>query len=1485
MPDRRLKCQDVTQNSMFTPVLILLWSHSCANLSIADIVMYCSAVDPDLDWFAVVPHYLKHIESLELPLIQNTQLPELDKLVSLLSGKLTLLNLSLLPESLAFVKLASRNSWQVPNLHVTLRPPIPNTTTMKLSLSTTTTTTTTTLSLPLPSQFLHHHRRLFNLRASSSPVNSSLNHRVVTRERGKNDKLITALPGCYAEFHVHSGAYIAVAKHGIDSLELPLIQNTQLPEPDKLVSLLSGKLTLLNLSLLPESLAFVKLASRNIWQVSNLHVTLRPPIPNTTTMKLSLSTTTTTTTTLSLPLPSQFLHHHRRLFNLRASSSPVNSSLNHRVVTRERGKNDKLITALAKHGIESLELPLIQNTQLPELDKLVSLLSGPKSTRYPPAPNTQHHHNEALSLHHHHHHHSLSLPLPSQFLHHHRRLFNLRASSSPVNSSLNHRVVTRERGKNDKLITALPGCHAEFHVHSGAYIAVAKHGIESLELPLIQNTQLRELDKLVSLLSGKLTLLNLSLLPESLEFVKLASRNSWQVSNLHVTLRPPIPNSTTMKLSLSTTTTTTLSLPLPSQFLHHHRRLFNLRASSSPVNSSLNHRVVTRERGKNDKLITALPGCHAEFHVHSGAYIAVAKHGIESLELPLIQNTQLRELDKLVSLLSGKLTLLNLSLLPESLEFVKLASRNSWQVSNLHVTLRPPIPNSTTMKLSLSTTTTTTLSLPLPSQFLHHHRRLFNLRASSSPVNSSLNHRVVTRERGKNDKHITALAKHGIESLELPLIQHTQLPELDKLVSLLSGKLTLLNLSLLPESLAFVKLTSRNSWQVSNLHVTLRPPIPNTTTMKLSLSTTTTTTTLSSSTVAISSPSPPVIQPPSFFFSGCHAEFHVHSGAYIAVAKHGIENLELPLIQNTQLPELDKLVSLLSGKLTLLNLSLLPESQDVTQNSMFTPVLILLWSHSCANLSITDIVMYWYAKHGIESLELPLIQNTQLPELDKLVSLLSVATAGRSQIYTLPSAPNTQHHHNEALSLHHTTTTLSLPLLSPFLHHHRRLFNLRASSSPVNSSLNHRVVTRERGKNDKLITALAKHGIENLELPLIQNTQLPELDKLVSLLSGKLTLLNLSLLPESQDVTQNSMFTPVLILLWSHSCANLSITDIVMYWYAKHGIESLELPLIQNTQLPELDKLVSLLSVATAGRSQIYTLPSAPNTQHHHNEALSLHHTTTTLSLPLLSPFLHHHRRLFNLRASSSPVNSSLNHRVVTRERGKNDKLITALAKHGIESLELPLIQNTQLPELDKLVSLLSGKLTLLNLSLLPESQDVTQNSMFTPVLILLWSHSCANLSIADIVMYWSTQWLVRAQLVNMSYTICGFATEANMLPPAISIQDMANIVWSILHCSDLQSGWPYGAQQWGLSCPNSTIQNYHAEHNALLTVRAPRVAGNDFLGGSSDDDEDNKLSKLPSCSNGFLGASKLHQWSFLAYRLTWAKDLRRYARMAIVSG
>ncbi|KAK6792812.1 hypothetical protein RDI58_011893 [Solanum bulbocastanum] len=44
------------------------------------------------------------------------------------------------------------------------------------------------------------------------------------------------------------------------------------------------------------------------------------------------------------------------------------------VVTRERGKNGKLINALVRHGIDSLELPLIQHMHLPDLDKLTSLL-------------------------------------------------------------------------------------------------------------------------------------------------------------------------------------------------------------------------------------------------------------------------------------------------------------------------------------------------------------------------------------------------------------------------------------------------------------------------------------------------------------------------------------------------------------------------------------------------------------------------------------------------------------------------------------------------------------------------------------------------------------------------------------------------------------------------------------------------------------------------------------------------------------------------------------------------------------------------------------------------------------------------------------------------------------------------------------------------------------------------------------------------------
>ncbi|KAK9096882.1 hypothetical protein Sjap_022379 [Stephania japonica] len=64
---------------------------------------------------------------------------------------------------------------------------------------------------------------------------------------------------------------------------------------------------------------------------------------------------------------------------IRASSSSSSSSERAKVVvTRERGKNGKLINALAKHGINCLELPLIQHTEGPDLEKLSSVLNGNK---------------------------------------------------------------------------------------------------------------------------------------------------------------------------------------------------------------------------------------------------------------------------------------------------------------------------------------------------------------------------------------------------------------------------------------------------------------------------------------------------------------------------------------------------------------------------------------------------------------------------------------------------------------------------------------------------------------------------------------------------------------------------------------------------------------------------------------------------------------------------------------------------------------------------------------------------------------------------------------------------------------------------------------------------------------------------------------------------------------------------------------------------
>ncbi|KAK9946566.1 hypothetical protein M0R45_012024 [Rubus argutus] len=76
---------------------------------------------------------------------------------------------------------------------------------------------------------------------------------------------------------------------------------------------------------------------------------------------------------------------HRRIFvpafTIQAAATSSSSSTSNCnstpkvVVTRERGKNGKLINALAKQGISCLELPLIQHTRGPDRDRLSTVLS------------------------------------------------------------------------------------------------------------------------------------------------------------------------------------------------------------------------------------------------------------------------------------------------------------------------------------------------------------------------------------------------------------------------------------------------------------------------------------------------------------------------------------------------------------------------------------------------------------------------------------------------------------------------------------------------------------------------------------------------------------------------------------------------------------------------------------------------------------------------------------------------------------------------------------------------------------------------------------------------------------------------------------------------------------------------------------------------------------------------------------------------------
>lgn len=61
-----------------------------------------------------------------------------------------------------------------------------------------------------------------------------------------------------------------------------------------------------------------------------------------------------------------------------ASASSSSHSIPNVVVTREHGKNGKLINALVEHGIHCLELPLIRHDDGPDLPKLPSLLADTK---------------------------------------------------------------------------------------------------------------------------------------------------------------------------------------------------------------------------------------------------------------------------------------------------------------------------------------------------------------------------------------------------------------------------------------------------------------------------------------------------------------------------------------------------------------------------------------------------------------------------------------------------------------------------------------------------------------------------------------------------------------------------------------------------------------------------------------------------------------------------------------------------------------------------------------------------------------------------------------------------------------------------------------------------------------------------------------------------------------------------------------------------
>ncbi|XP_020583296.1 uroporphyrinogen-III synthase, chloroplastic isoform X2 [Phalaenopsis equestris] len=76
----------------------------------------------------------------------------------------------------------------------------------------------------------------------------------------------------------------------------------------------------------------------------------------------------------SLPFPKRSLKWTKKLRAFSSASPPSPLPTPDVVVTREQGKNAKLIDALGKLNIHCLEVPLVKHTQGPDLNKLSSLL-------------------------------------------------------------------------------------------------------------------------------------------------------------------------------------------------------------------------------------------------------------------------------------------------------------------------------------------------------------------------------------------------------------------------------------------------------------------------------------------------------------------------------------------------------------------------------------------------------------------------------------------------------------------------------------------------------------------------------------------------------------------------------------------------------------------------------------------------------------------------------------------------------------------------------------------------------------------------------------------------------------------------------------------------------------------------------------------------------------------------------------------------------